>query len=90
MHLRLKLIAETPELHSNSSEQFRQWRDVIVTFASHRLGVGPTELLPMLIGSTVQAATMAALNWWATHENPGSPQTVVAEALRTLGQGFAA
>jgi AcrR family transcriptional regulator len=86
--LRMRLIGRTAELMANSSEPFRHWRQSIIDFVAARTGSDPSALLPVLAGSAVQATTMSALAWWATHSDAGDPADVVSEALDALGAGF--
>jgi AcrR family transcriptional regulator len=88
--VRLRLISRTPELQSNSSEPFQQWRGAIVEFVARRTGMAETDLLPSIVGTAVQATTMSALTWWAWQVERPDPAPVVSEALLALKTGFSA
>lgn len=81
---RLRLIAVTPELQSAQPDAFRHWRDDIAEFAARRLGLEPDDLEPVAIGAAAQSATLAALTWWATHDEAGPAAQVVGRALSAL------
>lgn len=84
---RMRLIATTPALQAARSDAFRHWQDNLVDFAAARLGLRPDDLVPVTIAAAAQSATMAALAWWATHEDSGRPADVVGRALHALDAG---
>lgn len=86
---RLRIISRTPELRANTSPPFIAWRNVLRDFACIHIGARPGDLTPEVVASSVQAATMVALVWWAEHSQ-GPPEEVVDLALRELEAGFAA
>ncbi|MDX2377848.1 TetR family transcriptional regulator [Microbacterium sp. LRZ72] len=88
--MRMRLIGRTPELHSHGSEPFVRWRQAITDFVATRTGSEPTALLAVVAGAAVQATTMSALTWWATHGAADDPVGVVCEALDALEVGFTA
>lgn len=61
---RMQLILTTPALQAHSTLRYREWRDVVATFAADRLGVDPYELLPQVVGRTALAAAVSAYEHW--------------------------
>ena len=86
---RLRIISRSPELRANTSPPFIAWRNVLRDFACVHIGARPGDLTPEVVASSVQAATMVALVWWAEHSQR-PPEEVVDRALRELEAGFAA
>ncbi len=82
---RLRLIATTPELHSNNSGPFREWRRQISEFVAARTGATTDDLLTQSTAAAAQAAIMTALTWWATAEREISPADAVRRAVTALG-----
>lgn len=85
--LRLRIISRTPELYSSSSPPFAAWRTVIQSFVAEVLGIETTDLVPQVAASSIQAATMSALIWWASHSDDDA-RAAVDRALRELEAGF--
>lgn len=77
-----ELIAATPELRSAQTEAIAQWRVHLSAFARERLE--GDELAAVALASAVQGATLAALEWWATHQDGQTPSASVARAIDAL------
>jgi AcrR family transcriptional regulator len=86
--LRMRIISQTPELHNSSSPPFTAWRTVIQEFAARQLGADAADLIPRVVASCIQAATMSALIWWGSRSD-SEPADAVDLALRELEAGFA-
>lgn len=84
---RLGLILGVPTLLANSTLRFAQWRDVIAGFVAHRVGLGPGDLLPRVVGYCALGAAMAAYEEWL-REPAADLSELLDEALRQLGAGF--
>lgn len=61
---RMRLILTTPELQAHSVLRYQEWRQVIAEFVAERLGGGPDDLLPRVVGQVSLALALAAYDAW--------------------------
>lgn len=79
----IDLVVETPELRNAQADAIARWRDDLTAFAAAR---HPQEdgLAAAAIAGAVQSATLAALDWWAAHQESGTPSAAIARAIDAL------
>ncbi|QLQ09732.1 MAG: mycofactocin system transcriptional regulator [Nocardioidaceae bacterium] len=76
---RMRLILQTPALEAHSVLRYGQWRQVIAEFVADRLGMGPEEPLPVVVGQVALAKALAAYSSWLRE-----PGTTIAEHLQSI------
>ncbi len=77
---RMALILYVPALQAHSTLRYAAWRAVVAEFAARRLGAGPDDLGPRLVGHVALAAAVAAYEQWLT--------TPDADLASLLGDAF--
>jgi mycofactocin system transcriptional regulator len=61
---RMSLILNTNAPQTHSTLRYGEWRQIVARFAAHRMGCGPDDLLPRVIGHLVLGASLAAYEQW--------------------------
>jgi TetR/AcrR family transcriptional regulator, regulator of mycofactocin system len=84
---RMSLILNTPALQAHSTLRYAEWRAVVAEFAARRLGQGPNDFLPRVIGYASLAAAIAAYEQWLLDED-SSLVALLDAAFRELSAGF--
>ncbi|GAB3661617.1 hypothetical protein GCM10027596_21870 [Nocardioides korecus] len=80
---RMELILGTPELQAHSVHRYADWRAVISAHVADRLGLGPDDLLPQVVGQVSLALTMSAYDHWL--RRPGSDlEALLDQAMTAL------
>lgn len=85
---RMELILKVPALQAHSTLRYQEWREVVAEFVGDRMGAAHTDLLPRAVAYAALGVAVAGYENWLEH--PASDlATVLDQALRSLGQGFA-
>jgi TetR/AcrR family transcriptional regulator, regulator of mycofactocin system len=84
---RMQLLTSVPTLQAHSTLRYTEWREVIATYAGHRLGVARDELVPQALGYATLGVTLAAFLRWV-RSDLGELRPVLDRALAELEAGF--
>jgi len=86
MRARIRLIARTPALRTARSATFERWREEMIRFTARRLGLAPTALASLTLGSALHETISQALGWWAVTDTGTPPATCVRQAFDHLAR----
>jgi hypothetical protein len=75
---RMALILRVPALQAHSTLRYAAWRDVVAAFAARRLGAGPADFGPQLLGHLALGAAVAAYEQWLGDEAADLPELLAA------------
>lgn len=87
---RMELILRVPTLQADATLRYASWREIITAFVAARVGLAPTEMLPVLAGHTVLAASISAYEYWLSVEAAEDLAGLLDTALRRVADGLAA
>jgi len=87
VRLRLKLIGSSPEVYGWGHAQLEEARKVLE--AAIAKIEGPNSVRPKMISSTLIAASMSVLTWWAESDDQRSVTEVLDESLSDFESIFA-
>ncbi|WP_322762163.1 mycofactocin system transcriptional regulator [Frankia sp. Cr2] len=85
---RMALLLRTPTLQAHSALKYRQWREVIISYAADRHGISSADLLPRTVGQVTLALAVSAYEQWLEHEDR-MIEELLDEALSGLRRYFA-
>lgn len=80
---RMRLILGTPTLQAHSVLRYREWRDVIATYAAERLGGSPNNMVPRMLGHISLALALSAYEEWLDDPSASLPR-LIEESLSAL------
>ena len=86
VRLRLKLIADSPEVYGWGQGQLEQSRKLLEAAIEKREG-GQT-VKPRMLSSALISASMAVLTWWAQTDDPRPPAEVLDESFSQFEEVF--
>jgi AcrR family transcriptional regulator len=81
---RLRVIRTNPTLDREGAPRIAGLEEQLTRFVAERDGADPSDLGPAVRAAASAGAAIAALTWWAEHDD-GRPEDVVDRALRGLG-----
>jgi TetR/AcrR family transcriptional regulator, regulator of mycofactocin system len=84
---RMTLILTVPALLADSTLRFVEWRSAVAEFVARRLGLSPTDLLPVTIGYGALGASIAAYERWLA-EPDDDLATLLQAAFGALADGL--
>jgi TetR/AcrR family transcriptional regulator, regulator of mycofactocin system len=88
LRTRMTLITGSAALQAHSALRYAEWRGVVAEWAVERLGEGPDDLRPRVIGYTALGAAMASFERWVASEDE-DPLELLDAAFVALAEGFA-
>ncbi len=65
---RMRVILGTAELQAYSMTMYAGWREVIATYAAHRIGAEPDDLMPQTVGWLMLGVALSAYEHWLADE----------------------
>lgn len=84
MQARLRLIALSPELRTNRSSTFEEWRHAVIRFVATRRDEPDDELISVSAGAAIHEAIIEALTWWGLQDESLDPTDCITQALHGL------
>jgi AcrR family transcriptional regulator len=86
VRLRLKLIADSPEVYGWGHGQLEDSRKLLEAAIAKR--VGDDSVKPRMLSSALISASMAVLTWWAQTGDPRHPSEVLDESFTQFEDVF--
>lgn len=87
LRLRMTLITSVPALQAHSMVRYAEWRRVVSEFVAERMGQGPDDPVPLMVGEMALGASRAAFLRWVMHPAE-SLDRHLADAYRHLARAF--
>jgi mycofactocin system transcriptional regulator len=88
LRTRMTLITGTQALQAHSAVRYAEWRGVVAEWAGGRLGEGPDDLTPRVIGYTALGSAMASFERWVASGDEDLLE-LLDTAFIALAAGFA-
>jgi mycofactocin system transcriptional regulator len=88
LRTRMTMITGSAALQAHSALRYAEWRGVVAEWAGGRLGEGPDDLRPRVIGYAALGSAMASFERWVANEGEDL-LTLLDTAFVALAAGFA-
>jgi TetR/AcrR family transcriptional regulator, regulator of mycofactocin system len=87
LRTRMTLITGSAALQAHSALRYAEWRGVVAEWAAGRLGEGPDDLRPRVLGYAALGSAMASFERWVASEDE-DPIALIDAAFLALAAGF--
>jgi AcrR family transcriptional regulator len=87
--LRFKVFDRNPELHAESADRWRSWRETIAEFVGQRTGIPASAPAPMAIAGACYGVLLSVLRSWNAEESGEAFLRALDDALAPVCEALA-